>query len=57
MGLLDEQLIEGADLLGESRNGFVRIAIEDPLWIHFELHDDHQLVIVTSVRYRPQLQS
>ena len=37
--------------VGESRAGNERVLIEGPLTIYYEVHDDEQVVIVTSVVY------
>jgi hypothetical protein len=57
MATLEPELETRAHLLGESRNGNVRVAFEAPLSIDFEIHDDHKLVIVTAIRHRPPKQS
>lgn len=57
MATLEPQLESNAHQLGESRNGNVRVAFEAPLSVDFEIHDDHNLVIVTAIRYRPPKQS
>jgi hypothetical protein len=46
-------LLEGNPLsVGESRAGHERVVFESPLTVYFEVHEDEQAVVVTSVRYR-----
>jgi hypothetical protein len=46
---LDELLRHNPQTLGESRHGNVRILVEDPLGIDFEVVEDDRIVYVLSV--------
>lgn len=50
---LEPQLESSAERIGESRNGLVRLVVEPPVWMYYEIHDDHSLVIVTGIGYHP----
>jgi hypothetical protein len=38
---------------GESRAGRTRVWVERPVTVHYEVHEDEQLVLVLTLRYRP----
>ena len=48
---LDLKLSRNAEQQGESRNGLVRLVVQPPLWVYFEIQDE--LVIVTELHYHP----
>jgi hypothetical protein len=49
---LDQRFQGNPASVGESRSGGERIAIQAPLSVYFEVHDEERIVIVLSVRYR-----
>jgi hypothetical protein len=51
---LEPQLETSAEQIGESRNGLVLLVVEPPVWMYFEIHDDHNLVVVTGIGYHPR---
>jgi plasmid stabilization system protein ParE len=50
---LDQDLAEGAEQVGESREGRTRIVIIPPLAAYFDVIDESGVVLVTSV-WRPK---
>jgi hypothetical protein len=38
---------------GESRAGHERVWFEPPVTVHFEAHDDEEVVVVLTLRYQP----
>lgn len=53
MARIDLRLEANAPNEGESRAGLVRLLIEGPLWVEFEVHEAHRVAIVTTVGYHP----
>ena len=51
MAAIDKNLERALLYVGESRADLTRILIEPPLTIQYEVHEEHRVVIVTSVRY------
>jgi hypothetical protein len=47
----DVRLSKNPNDVGESRAAHERVMFESPLTVYFEVHEEEQVVVVTSVRY------